>query len=485
MLNTDQHNPQVKRRMVVSDWHRNNRGINDGKDFDEDMLTKIYEDINKREIVMPEEVANEREIVGMAWSQLMKKYSSYEGKSIVKLETEKYLFGLITLIFNPLLQCLLPTDTHDHIANINPAGGSAAAIHGNVRTEEMSRIAFSGIELVAKVLGDLELHPLLSELIEGVWNSSGISALINLGTKDRQVTSRIREMIARSIQCRRVLTSLFIIFQSNGPNLRTGWRTFVKALSAFAEAELLSLEMIDPAIKESNTLKRASTSQVSTTTVANSSNTNTSGATSYSIFSTFSSYLISNPSVSATKEPAVVIDAADMENKRLAIRVIQEVCQLERILRDTQVFHEESLAALFQALSQSQVVYLSNMPLSSTGVSSPITATAVPPKDEDWEEPSIVLLEILIYIAWQNRDRLGLFWGTLSSTLSELAKAGRASKLLAEHAVLGLGRICLWISERGQIVVKLVYIIASKSNPHHFYGLSRMFVNLPWNISRF
>ncbi len=33
MLNTDQHNPQVRRRMTLEDFQRNTRGVNNGKNF--------------------------------------------------------------------------------------------------------------------------------------------------------------------------------------------------------------------------------------------------------------------------------------------------------------------------------------------------------------------------------------------------------------------------------------------------------------------
>ena len=38
MLNTDQHNPQVRRRMTLDEFRRNTRGVNDGKDFDPDYM---------------------------------------------------------------------------------------------------------------------------------------------------------------------------------------------------------------------------------------------------------------------------------------------------------------------------------------------------------------------------------------------------------------------------------------------------------------
>lgn len=41
MLNTDQHNPQVRRRMTVDDFRRNTRGVNDGQDFDPEYMVCI------------------------------------------------------------------------------------------------------------------------------------------------------------------------------------------------------------------------------------------------------------------------------------------------------------------------------------------------------------------------------------------------------------------------------------------------------------
>lgn len=55
MLNTDLHNPQVKRQMDLDSYKRNLKGVNNGKDFPEWYLSKIYSSIRDREIIMPEE----------------------------------------------------------------------------------------------------------------------------------------------------------------------------------------------------------------------------------------------------------------------------------------------------------------------------------------------------------------------------------------------------------------------------------------------
>jgi brefeldin A-inhibited guanine nucleotide-exchange protein len=56
LLNTDAHNPQVKKPMSKAEFIRNNRGIDDGKDLDEELLNGIYDEINVNEIRMKDEV---------------------------------------------------------------------------------------------------------------------------------------------------------------------------------------------------------------------------------------------------------------------------------------------------------------------------------------------------------------------------------------------------------------------------------------------
>ncbi|KAJ3150955.1 guanine nucleotide exchange protein for ADP-robosylation factor [Geranomyces michiganensis] len=55
MLNTDQHNAQVKNRMTKADFKKNNRGIDEGKDVAPEFLEAIYDEINQNEIVMKDE----------------------------------------------------------------------------------------------------------------------------------------------------------------------------------------------------------------------------------------------------------------------------------------------------------------------------------------------------------------------------------------------------------------------------------------------
>jgi len=55
MLNTDAHNPSVKRKMTLLEFIKNNRGINGGQDLPADFLTKVYNSIREQEIKMKDD----------------------------------------------------------------------------------------------------------------------------------------------------------------------------------------------------------------------------------------------------------------------------------------------------------------------------------------------------------------------------------------------------------------------------------------------
>ncbi|PWA03705.1 hypothetical protein BB558_000130 [Smittium angustum] len=55
MLNTDQHNAQVKNRMTKDEFISNNRGINNGDDLKPELLEGIYDDIKNNEIKLKDD----------------------------------------------------------------------------------------------------------------------------------------------------------------------------------------------------------------------------------------------------------------------------------------------------------------------------------------------------------------------------------------------------------------------------------------------
>jgi brefeldin A-resistance guanine nucleotide exchange factor 1 len=114
MLNTDQHNKQVKHRMSVEDFIRNNRGINDGASFDEAFLRRIFHAIQSKEIVLPEEQAGETAF-HYTWNEQLKKYPSSEIPPVFLLDG--YVSDVIKLLWSPLLACFRSCTNNHFYAN--------------------------------------------------------------------------------------------------------------------------------------------------------------------------------------------------------------------------------------------------------------------------------------------------------------------------------------------------------------------------------
>jgi brefeldin A-resistance guanine nucleotide exchange factor 1 len=105
MLNTDQYNPNVKpqARMKFEDFARNLRGVNDGKNFDEEYLREIYEAIKSQEIVLPEEHDN-KNAFEHAWKELLMKVSTTE--NLVICETNIYDADMFAATWRPIVATL-------------------------------------------------------------------------------------------------------------------------------------------------------------------------------------------------------------------------------------------------------------------------------------------------------------------------------------------------------------------------------------------
>ncbi|KAK5132296.1 hypothetical protein LTR08_009204 [Meristemomyces frigidus] len=105
MLNTDQHNPNVKtvNRMSSEAFAKNLRGVNSGQDFDPAYLRDIYEAIKSREIVLPEEHDN-KHAFEHAWKELLVKTQTIE--DLVICETNIYDADMFAATWRPIVATL-------------------------------------------------------------------------------------------------------------------------------------------------------------------------------------------------------------------------------------------------------------------------------------------------------------------------------------------------------------------------------------------
>ncbi|ODV76794.1 GDP/GTP exchange factor for ARF [Suhomyces tanzawaensis NRRL Y-17324] len=120
LLNTDLHNPQVKKQMMLDDYKRNLRGVYNGKDFPEWYLAKIYQTIKDKEIIMPEEHHGTDKWFDDTWNNLISIQAlsspiETEHSSEEVCQFDKVLFESIIEILISTLISVFKEASDDHI----------------------------------------------------------------------------------------------------------------------------------------------------------------------------------------------------------------------------------------------------------------------------------------------------------------------------------------------------------------------------------
>ncbi|CAM1511078.1 Fc.00g085910.m01.CDS01 [Cosmosporella sp. VM-42] len=105
MLNTDQHNPNVKssKRMTLEDFSKNLRGQNGGENFAPEYLQGIYDSIKSNEIILPDEHDN-KHAFDYAWRELLLKTES--AGSLTLCNTNIYDSDMFATTWRPIVSTL-------------------------------------------------------------------------------------------------------------------------------------------------------------------------------------------------------------------------------------------------------------------------------------------------------------------------------------------------------------------------------------------
>jgi brefeldin A-resistance guanine nucleotide exchange factor 1 len=111
MLNTDQHNVQVKKKMTEEDFIRNNRLINSGKDLPRDYLSELYHAIVKNEIKTIYEQSLFPEMNPSRWIDLIRK--SQKTPPYIVCDSRPFLdHDMFAIISGPTITTILVVFDH-------------------------------------------------------------------------------------------------------------------------------------------------------------------------------------------------------------------------------------------------------------------------------------------------------------------------------------------------------------------------------------
>ncbi|KAL1798571.1 hypothetical protein ACET3X_002608 [Alternaria dauci] len=218
MLNTDQHNPNMKqKRMQFEDFRKNVRGVNDGKDFDPEFLQGIYESIKNREIILPEE-HSDRNAYDHAWKELLVKCQSTS--DIVICDTNIFDSDMFAATWKPIIATLsyvFMSATDDAVFSRVVQGfdqcAQIAAKYG--LTDALDRI--------------ISCLSYISTLAPDVPPSTSLNTEVQADKKSVMV-SETAVRFGRDGRAQLATVVLFQVIKGNEASIRDGWQHLIRIM---------------------------------------------------------------------------------------------------------------------------------------------------------------------------------------------------------------------------------------------------------------
>uniref|UniRef100_S4RTD5 Golgi brefeldin A resistant guanine nucleotide exchange factor 1 n=1 Tax=Petromyzon marinus TaxID=7757 RepID=S4RTD5_PETMA len=308
MLNTDQHNHNVRKQnvpMTLEEFKKNLKGVNGSKDFEQDMLEEIYNAIRNDEIVMPEEHTG---LVrdNYMWNLLLHRGVSQEGL-FLHVPGGAYHLDLFTMSWGPTIAAL-------------------SFVFDKSTDETIIQKAISSRRKCAMISAYYGLSDVFDNLIISLCKFTMLS---------NESVDNLPVMFGSNPKAQLSAKTVFNLAHRHGDILREGWKNIMDSMLQIFRAKLLPKSMVevedfvDPNGRIS-ILREESPSQRSDSTM----------------FSFVNWLTLSGPEQSGQRGPS----AEDQEFKKIAMKCIEE-CHPEQLLTESRFLRLESLQELMKALS--------------------------------------------------------------------------------------------------------------------------------------
>ncbi|KAJ9173254.1 hypothetical protein P3X46_016411 [Hevea brasiliensis] len=392
LLNTDQHNVQVKKKMTEEDFIRNNRRTNGGNDFPREYLSELYRSICENEIQMiPEQGAGFPLMTSGCWINVLHK----------------------SKITDPFIICdsraLLD---HDMFAILSgPTIAAMSVVFDQTEHEEVLKTCVDGFLAIAKVSSSYHFDDILDDLIVSLCK---FTAHLTPFSVDDAILA-----FGEDTKARMATTTVFTIVNSYGDYIRSGWNNILDCVLSFHKLGLLPARLINDTVDDmelSSDLERAK--PASSSSLISRTPSGTTPRKSSGLMGRFSQLLSFD-----MEEPRSLPTEEQLAAHQLTRETIQS-CHIDSIFSESKFLQAESLLQLVKSL-----ILAASRLSKGTG-----------PVDD--EGASVFCLELLIAITLNNRDRIILIWQEVYEHISNVVQSTIMPCTLVEKAVFGLLRIC-------------------------------------------
>ncbi|KAI3824074.1 hypothetical protein L1987_05521 [Smallanthus sonchifolius] len=380
MLNTDQHNTQVKKKMTENDFIRNNRRINGGNDLPREYLSELYHSICENEIRMiPEQGVGLPVMTHDNWVGLIHK-SRQTAPFIVCGSGEQINNEMFAILSGPTVAAL-------------------SVVLDLVDQEDVLQTCIDGFLNVAKIAGCYHLDDVLDGLLVSLSKFTRLSVPMSI---EESVLA-----FGNDSKARKATVAVFTVANMYGDYIRSGWRNILDCILGLHKFGLLPARLARDAADdlESNSEPDSGRSPlVSPVKPAPPPARKSSG-----LMGRFSEFLYYD-----TEKPAPQPSEEQVEAQKRATETVKD-CHIDSVFTESKFLQSESLLNLSRAL---------------------ILAS-----HED-ENGVVFCLELLITVTLNNRDRIMLLWQNVYEHIANIVQSAVMPSTLVEKAVFGLIRIC-------------------------------------------
>ncbi|KAJ3290032.1 guanine nucleotide exchange protein for ADP-robosylation factor [Borealophlyctis nickersoniae] len=255
MLNTDQFNPQVRKRMTKADFVKNNRGIDEGNDLPLELLEGIYDEIQSNEIVMKDEQPAKSSAGDKSGEQ-----STYRSrKEVAQFAQATENMALRTeAIFNTMLKSKPVKRSSSNVSNSGGLANSAGSLLGMSsgtnfyvashyeHVKPMFQIIWMSVLTgISTPLQESEDMETIVVALEGFKHAARIACLFDMELERKAFISTLgkftqlgnmQDMRAKNLEATKTLLE---IAYAEGNSLGDSWKDAVLCISQLEKLQLV------------------------------------------------------------------------------------------------------------------------------------------------------------------------------------------------------------------------------------------------------
>lgn len=392
LLNTDQHNAQVKKKMTEEDFIRNNRRINGGNDLPRELLSELYHAILSNEIrTSYDQNLAIPEMTPSRWIDLIRK--SQKTPPYILCDSRPFL-------------------DHDMFSIISgPTIAAMSVVFDHAEDEDVFKECVDGFLAVAKVSACHHLEDVLDDLVASLCK---FTTLLNPSASIEEPVLAFGD----DTKARIVTVAVFTIANRFGDYIRNGWRNILDCIIRLHKLGLLPARIAndaadDPELANDSIHGKVSSGAPSMSHIPSiGTRRRTSG-----LMGRFSQLLSLD-----SDEPRTQPTEQQLAAQQRTVQTIQQ-CRIDSIFTESKFLQAESLLQLTRAL-----IWVASRLQKGNST-----------EDED---TAVFCLELLIAIALNNRDRIMILWQGIHDYIAGIVQSTGMPCALVEKAVFGLLRIC-------------------------------------------